>query len=634
MKKQFSYKTHKPVFVHALYICIAVLISCSAVKLPAQSKDPDGRYKAGMNYEQSGNNEKERDTFLELLKENPGDYTALSSLNRILLNMKDYNLLISILEERFNKTPTDYNASGLLGNVYYLKGDIDKAAEVWARGLSIQPKNIAAYRTISSYAIQNRAYETAVGFYKKGEKELGQNDLFINEKFSLYNAMQKYTEAAETVCEAILVQPNYLGLGKSIIYSINKKDDICNKYIDVVNKYYTKSGLKVFKELLAFIYQAVGEDAKAIGLMKEIDAVEKNGSTFLAFAQECFNNRNYRTSSLAYKYLLDTYGNIPALMTARIFYPQSLEYMIKEKDNFRWIDKAVPDTAGNSEYRKVIEAYKETAKAYPKTEYKNEALLKIGNIQKEILRQPDEAEKSYSEIIITNIYSATRINAMENLAELKLFNTRFDEAGKLFTEIINSTFTDSLSRRKAHFYLGKSYYWQGAFDEAVGHIDNAAYDFTNDLSNDALELSALINACRKDSSRLSSFAKADFLIFQRKYDEASEMLKMPLQSENEILAEASKYRYGEILASLGKYPESIKIMAEISAQGNSNYADNAYFSLGNIYYYGINDFRGAKECFEKLLANFPQTIYADKSREMLNTIKNKLENNNDNQSNK
>lgn len=615
-------------------LCIAMAVLCAAADLPAQVKAENEKYQAGINYEQSGNYEKARDIFLELLKENPGDNNSLFALNRILLNIKDYDLLITILEERFKNTPIDYNACGLLGNAYYIKGNIEKAVEVWNRGLSSQPKNIAAYRTISSYAIQNRAYETAIGFYKKGEIELGRNDLFINEKYTLYIAMQKYTESAETICEAILIQPGYIGLGKSVLYTINRRDDICAKYIDVINKYYVKSGLKIFKELLASAYQVMGEEEKAIGLMKEIDAVEKNGNTFLTFAQECFNNRNYSTASRAYKYLLDTYGNTPSLMTARIFYPQSLENRIKEKEVFKWRDMAVPDTVNNSEYRKVINAYKETAAAYPLTEYKNEAMLKIGNIQKEILQMPEEAENSFKEIIKSNIYSAVRVKAIENLAELKLFNARFEEARKLFDDILGSSFADSLAKKKAHFYLGKSFYWDGAFDEALRHIDETAYDFANDLSNDALEISALINACKKDSSQLALFAGADFLVFQRKYDSASEMLKKILQSENELLAEAAKYRYGEILVSLGKFPESIKIMEEISAQTNSNYLDNAYFSLGNIYYYGINNFRGAKECFEKLLINFPESVYADRSREMINTIKNKLENNNDNQPNK
>jgi tetratricopeptide (TPR) repeat protein len=612
-------------------LCFVIALLCAAVDLSAQVKTENEKFQAGINYEQSGNYEKARDIFLELLKENPGDNNSLYALNRILLNIKDYSLLINILENRVKNTPSDYNACGLLGNVYYIKGEIEKAAEAWNRGLSAQPKNIAAYRTISSYAVQNRAYEIAIGFYRKGENELGRNDLFINEKYTLYIATQKYTEAAETICEAILIQPAYIGLGKSVLYTINRNDDICAKFIDVLNKYYAKSGSKIFKELLASAYQVMGEEDKAIELMKEIDAVEKNGSTFLVFAQECFNNRNYSTASRAYKYLLDTYGDRPSLMTARIFYPQALENRINEKQNFRWRDMAVPDTMNNREYGKVIDAYKKTAAAYPLTEYKNEALLKIGNIQKDILLQPDEAEKSFSEIIKSNVYSATRIKAVENLAELKLSGARFDDARKLFDDILNNSFADSLAKKKAHFYLGKSFYWEGVFDEALRHIDEAAYDFANDLSNDALEMSALINACKKDSSQLASFAGADFLVFQRKYDSASEMLKKILQSENELLADAAKYRYGEILASLGKFTESIKILEEISIQTNSNYADNAYFSLGNIYYYGMNNFRGAKEYFEKLLINFPESVYADRSREMINTIKNKLEKNNDNQ---
>jgi tetratricopeptide (TPR) repeat protein len=634
MKNQPGKKQHQLFTAYAFCVGIAVFVFCSAATAHGQVNTQNDKYQAAISYEQSGYYEKARDIFLELFKQNPDDLNSLFALGRILTNSKEYDLLIDIMSKRVQNAPMDYNSWGLLGNAYYLKGNIEKASEVWGRGIEVQPKNIAAYRVVSSYAIQNRAYETAIGFYKKGEKELGQKDLFINEKYNLYNAMQKYSEAAEMICEAILTQPNYAGLGKSVIYSANKRDDICEKYIEVINRYYAKSNLKEFKELLAFIYQAKGEDEKAIGLMKEIDAVEKKGNSFLIFAQECFNNRNYRIASIAYRYLLDKYGDVPSLMTARIFYPQSLECLIKEKENSKWREPVLPDTANNRAYEKVIEAYRETAGAYPETEYKNEALLKIGVIQKDILLQPDKAENTFSEIIKGNAITPVRMNALQNLAELKLFGNKSDEARRLLGDIIKVPFADSLAKRKAHFYIGKSLYWQGAFNEALGHIDAAAYDFANDLSNDAIELSALINACLKDSAQLFSYAKADFLCFQRKYGEAPQMLKTPMQSENQILAEAAKFKYGEILVSMGKYPESIKIMEEISTQGNSNYADNAYFSLGNIYYHGLNDFRGAKECFEKLLINFPESIYTDRAREMINTIKNKLENNNDNQPHK
>jgi tetratricopeptide (TPR) repeat protein len=599
----------------------------------AQEKKPEDKYFLAVNFEQNNELEKAKEIYLDLLKTEPANYNFFSAVNRVCVRLKEYDRSIKIIEERLKANPADYNLYGLLGNTYYAKGEIEKAGKEWEKGLAVQPKSIPQYRAIAGYAVQNKAYEKAIEYYLMGEKTLRNNEIFVNEIFNLCMVQFKFEEAAVKLCELLLTQPEYIAIGKSAMYSYMSRTDVHDKFIEIASKYLAKSGKTVFKEMLAFIYQLKGESGKAFELIKEIEAGNKtNGSAIHNFAQECFANRNYEAASQAFKYIIENYSESPFLMQARVYYPQALESLAGERgiSNSGWKLYSLRDTAGTGEYNSVIKAYEENVRLYPKSEIQNEALLKIGLIQKEILSQNETAEKTLNQIVKNNTNSQSFIAATEKLAELNLLKNGFSEAEKLCNKIIQAPFADSLSKRKAHFLLGKNYYWQGDFNKALDQFKEIIYDYSNDLSNDAIEISAIVNSSKKDSLLLLDYAKADFLLFKKNFRPALELLQKTAQSENQILNDAAKYRWAMVMAALNSNPEALKILEEISSSDNSNYADNAYFSAGNIYYFELKDFRSAKEKFEKLLEIFPGSILTDKAREMLNIIKNKLEIGNDN----
>jgi len=592
----------------------------------AQDLKPPDKYMLAQAFEQSSNYEKAKEIFAELLTSFPADYNYLTSLNRVYLKLKEYDNSIRIIEKRISEAGSDYNLYGLLGNTYYIRGDVDKAFDVWEKGININPKNVVPYRAICSYAVQNRAYEKAISFYLRGEKEIGRKGMFTGEIFNLYTALNKTKEAVEYLCDVIQYQPENVGIGKSVFYTLSYRSKIGEEYTGLIKKY-LGTGIPAYKELLAFIYMLNGESVQAFDLIKDLDSKEKNGNALYNFGMEAFGYRNYGTAALALGHVCDNYQKTPFYLQARIYYPKCLELDLQKNIPAVIKSGSRRDTTDWQAYRKVISAYEETAKLFPHTENWNEALLRIGVIKKEIFGRNDEAAAEFEKIIKANMYTPSRSGAVLNLAGIKTAEGKFSDAENLLNDFLGSPWPDSLSKKNGSYLLGKALFYQGRFNEAADNLDEAASDYSGDISNDAIELSALISACKKDSLSLLDYAKADFLISAGELQKGEDLLKKTAQSGNFFLADASRYRYAELLASSGRYPEAVKLMEEISSLDNSNYADNAYFSLGNIYFYGIKDFRSSKSCFEKLLAAFPQSIFADKAREMIKQITNKEEKN-------
>jgi predicted Zn-dependent protease len=144
-------------------------------------------------------------------------------------------------------------------------------------------------------------------------------------------------------------------------------------------------------------------------------------------------------------------------------------------------------------------------------------------------------------------------------------------------------------------------------------------------ANDALELLLLLNPQMNDSSNLLIYAQAEFLAEQKKFDEAAVLYKQI--SENKlafILHTISSIKYGEMLIAVDNYKEAVVVLEEVSSEGEKNiYADKAVYLLGKINQYGINNFSKAEEYYQKLLADFPKSIYADDARSQILLLQNK-----------
>ena len=77
-------------------------------------------------------------------------------------------------------------------------------------------------------------------------------------------------------------------------------------------------------------------------------------------------------------------------------------------------------------------------------------------------------------------------------------------------------------KNEARFLLGKIYFWQSNFDEAKNYLSEAAQNLEDDFSNNAIELSMIINTFRNDSLNLVKYANADLLAAREKFSEAKE----------------------------------------------------------------------------------------------------------------
>jgi predicted Zn-dependent protease len=128
-----------------------------------------------------------------------------------------------------------------------------------------------------------------------------------------------------------------------------------------------------------------------------------------------------------------------------------------------------------------------------------------------------------------------------------------------------------------------------------------------------------------DSSNLLTYAQAEFLTEQKKFSEASALYKKLADNKQAfVLHTIASIKYGEMLIAVDNYTEAIAVLEVVSAEGEKNiYADKAVYLLAKINQYGIKSFSKAEEYYQKLLADYPKSIYADDARAQILLVQNK-----------
>jgi len=217
-------------------------------------------------------------------------------------------------------------------------------------------------------------------------------------------------------------------------------------------------------------------------------------------------------------------------------------------------------------------------------------------------------------------------SALIELGNAFLFKGEIDSAEFYFTTVLKMVKLSAEDKSIANFKLANVYFYKGDFTAVRKKLSEMMNNLKDNSANDAIELSLLLNTSLNDSTDLVKFATAEFLVVQKKFNEALDIYKM--LSENEqafFLSSVSKLRQAQVFIALNIFDSAIQILQSIIEDEASNiFSDKALYLKGNIYQFGKKDSARAIETYEKLLALFPNSIYNEEARTEIKRLKSKL----------
>ncbi len=605
-----------------IYIVLLLLFT---TLITGQDQQIQSRKNLAQMFVKSGELERAKDIYYDLINQQPWNFELFSSLNNVLLRLKEYEESINLITSKIKNLPNDLNYYGLLGTTYHTKGEYEKAYEIWDKAININSNSESNIRLIVNFAVQNRAFDKAVEYLRKG-KEISKNPLGFSLQLGNYLlSTMKFKEGADEYCEIIRLTPTQLNAVKNRFQRYLNREQAYNAFVESVESYYETTNMPHYLELLSFIYSYTKKYDKAFNaLVKYEEKSKSNGMKIYNFANNSFIQKNYDISSSAYKYLVDNYPNSTFYPESRLGYVRSKHFKLidehKKRDHWKPLKSA--DTTGAYQFDEILKTYYDLFSQYERIGYKIEILFEIGKVFEDVYYDYQKADSVYKLIVDLNRNLHITSESLSRLISLSIKNDNINEAEKYSNLILGSKGSTPDQKSFAKYIKAKLSFWNGSIDSSLNQLQLIAANLSDNYSNNAIEVSIILSSLKKDSVSLIKFAKADMMIEQQKYIDSKSLLTELAGNESLFLIkDAVKYRLAEINVTLDSLETAEKILTEITdSEISSAYSDKSLFLLGSLYMNGYNDNSKARLVYQKLLENFPNSLYFDRSRQILNSL--------------
>ncbi|MFH2142675.1 MAG: tetratricopeptide repeat protein, partial [Bacteroidota bacterium] len=146
------------------------------------------------------------------------------------------------------------------------------------------------------------------------------------------------------------------------------------------------------------------------------------------------------------------------------------------------------------------------------------------------------------------------------------------------------------------------------------------------IANDAFELATLINdntIMDTSETALMLFARADLLMYQKKDSLAMLTLDtIQAQFSDHSLMDDILYRKANVFKSKGDYIQAAEYFQKVVDYYSYDIlADNSLYYLAELYELHLNDKEKAKELYNKLMLDFPGSIYVIEARKRFRLLR-------------
>lgn len=601
-----------------------IIILATLLAIPAAfGQDHASRFRTARNLERAGEYERAEDIFRELVEAAPENVGYVIAWTDALIRLKRYDEAIAALEARRANRPDDYALAAKLGEALHLKGDRERAEEVWRAALDKSRGDASAYRTFADAALAARDVDLAVEFLELGNERVGDGALFSFDIGHLYYRTMKHRRAAETYAGILEKNPNQVGAVVARMRGYFQDPDAATEAIETFEAKRRESDELVWAQALAEFYLWDERYAESLETRIAIDrALQNGGHETFRLAETALRQGAYETAAEAYRYVSTTYPEGPLTPRSELGYARALEEALRKHDAATaWKPiRADAPTADPEGYRTALEAYERVAERYRgetalEAEYRASlTLLRLG--------EDAEARARLRACANSSIPSAYVAEADIALGEEATKRGALAEAEAYLRKAATAAY-DATAKR-ATYLLARVRFYQGDVEGARAELDRLFGDPENDATNDALELANLLNSKMNDSTALVAIGAGEGATARGDFDAAREAFRQAAKNERSLFAaNYARLRLAELDAAQDRYRDAVAKLDEIVEAEDPLYGDYAALLAGDAMRYGVGDDEEAAKRYRALLERYPNSIYADEARKGINELRDK-----------
>jgi len=281
--------------------------------------------------------------------------------------------------------------------------------------------------------------------------------------------------------------------------------------------------------------------------------------------------------------------------------------------------------AKNTDYAAINAEFQNLMKQYGVNPY----TLSLQRLQAEFLafkmKMPDAGKAILQKAMELPLNKFQVAEAKMELADILLYEEKFNQALLYYTQIEEDLKNDVLGH-EASLKAAKTSYYKADFNWALTQLKVLKSASTQLIANDALELFLLINDNTvADSTQiaLKKFAKADFLLYQNKNQEALvQFQQIVKEHKGDVIEDVTLLRIGKTYEQLADFTTALSFYQQIIDNfPESIYRDEALFFSAELYNKQLNQPEKAKTLYEAVLFNHQDSIYYVEARKKFRQLR-------------
>ena len=564
--------------------------------------------------------EKARDIYKNLY-DTYGQTNYFSQYADCLIMTGDYEAAEKAYKAFLKKNPQNWKSHVDLAYVYSQQGDNPKAVKYLNKVLKDVPDTRNAITEVSNLLRARNFNDVAIALFDRGAKNPNVNYNFYLEKAYTYNQMLDFENATECYLLYLKEKPDQLEMVKNrlrvmMMYDLNGNvSDVIR--MALLRKTQEEPENEEFSSLL--MWYSLQEQDYDLALM-QLKALDRRGKgdyerDILYVAQIAGDNRQYDIAIEAYDYILEKSGEGVYYVQATVGYIKN-SYAKAEAEGKR--DKAFYETLSGQ----IDEAFKMIG-------YTGD-IMPLVLVQADILafelEKYDEAKALLNRVLELGFSSKTNAELKMKLADIYLLTDEVWEATLLYSQVEKSMKNEPIAH-EAKFRNAQLRYFIGEFGWANAALDVLKAATSKLVANDAMTLSLTISDnLEYDTIGLQRLARADYYIYQRKYDLANVTLdSVAAYNPNEVSLPNVFYRKAKIAINKGDYELADSLFKRVyEGYADSYMADEALVEDAQLLENQLNRKEEAMECYSRLFDYYTASVYVAQARKSYRRLRDEL----------
>lgn len=371
-----------------------------------------------------------------------------------------------------------------------------------------------------------------------------------------------------------------------------------------------------FNEVLLWMHVQRRNFNKAFIQAKAIDKrYRMEGSRIMDVAAIAAENKDYDNAVKMYQYVVNEFRN-------GVNYPVARRELIKAKEDLIRSSYPIQKEAIYS----LIADYRSLIKELGQNQATMEARRNLALLYAFYLDNRDTAVTLLTEVIQQSRYDEKlKAKAKLDLGDIYLLKGEPWESTLLYSQVEKDMKEDPIGH-EAKLRNAKLSYYKGEFEFAQDHLDVLKLATTREISNDAMELSIMIQdniGLDTSTDAMQQYAAIDLLLFQNRTDEALIQTETMLKKySSHSLADELLWLKAKILKRQGKFQDAITTLNALAEQhGEDILGDNAMYLKAQIFDFNLNDKDQAMATYQTFLQKYPGSIYTVEARKRFRALR-------------